>query len=51
MLGLNKIKGYTIESARVLIPPGDDGALISGLLNIPNASRVTIDLVSPPHIT
>ncbi|KAL1954132.1 hypothetical protein VTO42DRAFT_1712 [Malbranchea cinnamomea] len=39
--GLNMIKGYDILSARILIPPGKDGALMAGLLQIPNASKVT----------
>jgi hypothetical protein len=40
------LKGFSIESARVVLPPEDDGTNFMGNLTLPNASIVTFELVS-----
>ncbi|KFY47496.1 hypothetical protein V495_01934 [Pseudogymnoascus sp. VKM F-4514 (FW-929)] len=42
--GLNKLKGFGIESARAVLPPQADGTNLIADLQIPNASLVSFEL-------
>ncbi|KFY24485.1 hypothetical protein V493_05214 [Pseudogymnoascus sp. VKM F-4281 (FW-2241)] len=43
-LGLNKLKGFGIESARAVLPAEEDGTNLIADLSIPNASLVSFEL-------
>lgn len=44
--GLNMLKGFSIDSASVALPPEDDGSNLLGQATLPNYSVVTFALVS-----
>lgn len=44
-LGLDKIRGFSVESARLLIPEEEDGTNLAGTAILPNHSVVTFALV------
>ena len=43
--GLNMLKGFAINSARVVLPPEEDGTNFIGNITLPNASDVTFEMV------
>ena len=48
--GLNMLKGFAINSARVVLPPEEDGTNFIGNITLPNASDVTFEMVCSSSI-
>lgn len=42
--GLNKLNGFNIESARLVLPPLEDGSNFIGNITLPNASDVSFEM-------
>lgn len=49
--GLDRLSGFAIDSARLLLPKEEDGTNIVGSANLPNHSVFTFALVGQtPHL-
>lgn len=45
MLGLDKFRGFSVNSAKLLIPEAEDGSNLVGEATLPNHSVFTLELV------
>lgn len=51
LIGLDKISGFSIDSASLALPPKPDGSNLVGQATLPNHSLVTFALVRCPPIS
>lgn len=45
MLGLDRFRGFSVNSAKLLIPEAEDGSNLVGEATLPNHSVFTLELV------